>query len=165
MRIEEQNEAVEKFFERAKNLFLSKNRDYCPNEEAFETAKACAQSCGTTTLTVLWVNFFKHVKAVETCLKTGRLETERLDSRFIDIANYAAMMYVWVKEETEFNPLDVRCASCQHRHGDHGGPERMGRCRYIYPDSPDGSNLECECIGFKYPAPPHHTQDDEVHRD
>jgi hypothetical protein len=42
-----------------------------------------------TPLTVLFVYFEKQLLAVETYLKTGRVESEGLEHRFNDLANYA----------------------------------------------------------------------------
>jgi hypothetical protein len=54
-----------------------------------------------TPLTVLFIYFEKQLLAVESCIKTGRVESEGLEARLNDLANYANLARGLWKEMSE----------------------------------------------------------------
>lgn len=70
-----------------------KGKDYAPGSDILENFYRVADVTGVSPLTVWGVYVTKHVEAVRAFVMTGKLESEPIDSRIVDIVVYAALGY------------------------------------------------------------------------
>ena len=149
MDVAENNRRVRDFFSDCFAELERKNHDYCPTDVAYETPTRTAKTIGITTLATMWVNFDKQISAVQNAIRGSRIESETLRHRFMDIANYAALMAVLIEEEEEAGP---RCVNCSHLESVHvGGPNSNGlpvQCGHSFMDMP---TAVCSCPGYISP--------------
>ena len=94
MTIEERNKFLKVFFKSCEEVLETKGRDYTPDGIAFSDVIDTANDIGITPEKVLWIAMKKHISAVKSYVKYGRLESEPIKNRLIDIANYAALIAV-----------------------------------------------------------------------
>lgn len=79
-----------------------KGKDYAPGSDILENFYRVADVCGVSPLTVWGVYVTKHVEAVRAFVTTGKLESEPIDSRIVDIVVYAALgFYINEREEAK----------------------------------------------------------------
>lgn len=77
----------------------SKNPDYSAGtDDAMNDYKSAAARLGVTPFQAWAVLLTKHIHAVERFVKTGKLSSESIHSRLIDLANYAMLGDALVKD-------------------------------------------------------------------
>lgn len=80
-----------KFRERQDKLIITKGHDYTVgngDEDRLWNFKFVAGLLGITPLQALGVYWLKHVLAICTYIKLGKVESEDIDGRFLDESNY-----------------------------------------------------------------------------
>lgn len=94
------------FLERASNIRSSKGKDYQRGmEDVLSNFKITSEKFGISELKVYAVYLDKHLAAIEYFLRTGRMESEPLQSRILDIVNYMLLLnamcveYGYIDEE------------------------------------------------------------------
>lgn len=76
----------------ARKTMVGKNHDYtAASQDALANFKMVAAMLGLKPRQVWAVYFMKHVMAVMAWAKTGKVESEGLAGRFVDLVNYAAL--------------------------------------------------------------------------
>jgi hypothetical protein len=76
--------------------------DYAPDGVVFvDLIQQCAEADIDQPRKLLWALASKHLTAVRTYARTGRLSSETLRGRVIDGINFLAMMDVWAAHESE----------------------------------------------------------------
>jgi len=94
-------ELVKKFREEQDSLIIQKGHDYTiANQDRLFNFKFVAELVGITPLQVAAVYWLKHVLAISTFVKTGKLESEGIYSRHLDEANYNLLMMAISREES-----------------------------------------------------------------
>lgn len=103
MNYPEQLNCVNEFFNECLALQKTKGKDYTTNGDVFYNIKTTAEECEITPEKVLWIAFRKHYIAVQQYIRSGKLESESIKSRLIDIANYVSLLaaFIEAKEEEE----------------------------------------------------------------
>lgn len=79
-------------------LLISKGHDYTDGEDRLSNFKEIARDTGVTPLQVWYVYFSKHISAIKTFMRSNKLESESIDSRFFDAINYLILGYALMKE-------------------------------------------------------------------
>ena len=82
---------VRNFRERQDKLILTKGHDYTVGngeEDRLWNFKFVADMLGISPLQALGVYWLKHVLAICTYIKLGKVESEDIDGRFLDESNY-----------------------------------------------------------------------------
>lgn len=97
MTYEERQALTDKFFEECKKIMLKKGPDYTVNGQAFKDCDETADDIGCSPLAVLWIGFRKHLAAVKNFIKYGKVESEPIDGRLMDAANYLSLMYAKIE--------------------------------------------------------------------
>lgn len=76
----------------ARKTMAGKNHDYtAASQDALANFKTVAETLGLKPRQVWAVYFMKHVMAVLAWAKTGKVESEGMTGRFVDLVNYAAI--------------------------------------------------------------------------
>jgi hypothetical protein len=99
MHISQLDKLCGEFFADCMEILMAKGRDYAPNDKAFESMEWAAQELRISVEQVLGVHMIKQWSAICTFLKEDRLETEPIEQRLKDMANYCALLYVWLEEK------------------------------------------------------------------
>lgn len=98
MNLSERNKAVKEIFEDECFAILeSKGSDYM-RADAWDQFEQLAEMLNLTPLQVMYVYMHKHLKAIETAMRDGRLKAECLEDKLKDVANYALMMVAYNRE-------------------------------------------------------------------
>jgi hypothetical protein len=86
-----------------REIWYTKGADYTiGNADRLYNFNQLAKDLGLTPRQVWYIYFAKHVNAVLAWVKTGKVESEGIEGRLIDIANYAKLGRLIAKqEETE----------------------------------------------------------------
>lgn len=95
---EEFTNIVNKIFQDSKALLATKGNDYTDGEDRLSNFKNNASKLGLTTMQVWGVYFLKHIDAITKYCATNKLESEPIDSRFLDAINYLILGYALMKE-------------------------------------------------------------------
>lgn len=83
-------------------LLRVKGADYTrQDEDRLSNFKRAAIAVGLSPLQVWAVYAGKHIDAIMTYVKTGRVESEHIESRFNDLINYCYLGLALIKEETD----------------------------------------------------------------
>jgi hypothetical protein len=83
------------------HLAVKKNRDYHPDGVAYLEILQTAFESGITVEQDLWGRFRKQTSALRRYVIDGRVESETPRERMRDIANYMAILAVWVDHRSE----------------------------------------------------------------
>jgi hypothetical protein len=70
----------------------TKGKDYAPLDDALHEFRTTAEAIGITPEQVWAVHFMKQVKAVLRYCKDGKLDSEGIDSRLVDVSAYAVLL-------------------------------------------------------------------------
>ena len=76
-----------------------KGKDYAPGSDILENFYRVADVTGVSAVTVWGVYVTKHVEAIRAFVLRGRLESEPIDSRLVDVLVYAALGYFILERE------------------------------------------------------------------
>ena len=98
---EERTARIEKFFEACIELQKTKGKDYTTDGDAYKDLCDEADAMGITPEKVLWISMNKHWKAVRNFCKKGQTESEPIDGRLKDLANYISLMAVLIEAKKE----------------------------------------------------------------
>jgi hypothetical protein len=90
---------VEAFFKACVILQKTKGKDYTTEGDAFKDLCDEAEAMGIKPEQVLWVSMNKHYKAVRKYCRYGQTESEPIDSRLKDLANYVSLLFVLIKNK------------------------------------------------------------------
>jgi len=95
---------------RCEEVLVRKGADYSHSKETGDKLgnfRRIAKSLGLPARTVWCIYFLKHVDALIRWVKTGAVESEPMDGRFIDLRNYVDLGYgIWLAEDNL--PLEQR---------------------------------------------------------
>ncbi len=91
---------LEQFQEDMNSLLRTKGTDYTVTSDRLDNFKRVAEAVGVTPMQIWAVYFTKHVIAACNFARTGKLESEPIRSRFLDIANYAVLGAALAEEGT-----------------------------------------------------------------
>jgi hypothetical protein len=98
---EERTKKVEEFFARCLSLQKTKGKDYTTEGDAFKDLCDEARSMGVTPEIVLWISMNKHYKAVRKYCRYGQTESEPIEGRLADLANYVSLIYAYIQERNK----------------------------------------------------------------
>ncbi len=104
MTLDEQNRIAGRFFALGLDILNRKGKDYTPDDESLAEVRQIASEAGINPWQVLWIYMRKHLSAIERYVKVGSVESEPIEGRLLDLANYAALMYVLHCQDTEKCP-------------------------------------------------------------
>jgi predicted patatin/cPLA2 family phospholipase len=93
---EERTKHVEEFFQCCIQLQKTKGKDYTTNGDAFKDLQDEADAMGITPEKVLWIAMNKHYKAVRNYCRLGQTQSEPIETRLMDLANYISLMWVLI---------------------------------------------------------------------
>ena len=96
--VQERNAVIGKYFIEQMDILDRKGKDYTGGQASidgchnFKEIAKRFDGAPLDALTVIAIEFMKHVMALETYVKTRHVESEGMSNRFNDIANYSNMM-------------------------------------------------------------------------
>lgn len=99
MNLEQREILTDKFIEKMQKILKTKGRDYTIDDDPFKDLREIAQDLDISPMKVMWVFARKHLSAIKNYIKTGRVESEPIEERLIDLANYCALLYALINEE------------------------------------------------------------------
>jgi len=79
------------------DLQTTKGKDYTTEGDAFKDLRDEAEAMGITPEKVLWISMNKHYKAVRNFCKRGQTQSEPIEGRLKDLANYVSLMAVLIQ--------------------------------------------------------------------
>lgn len=89
---DEYAEHVKKFTGEMQALTAAKNADYSAgSSDSMYNFKTAGDRAGTSALQAWWVLTTKQLLAIERFVKDGKVSSESIHSRFLDMANYAML--------------------------------------------------------------------------
>lgn len=101
MKNSEFNKFVKKFRKAQDKLILSKGHDYTQgNPDRLHNFKEVARLTGLTAMQVWSVYWLKHVFAICTYVKYGKVKSEGIDERFLDESNYNLLGKAILQDES-----------------------------------------------------------------
>jgi len=98
MTLQERNGRCQEFFDQCMGILNRKGSDYTVEGDALKEITQVAGHLAVTPEQVLWVYMYKHLAALLNYLQRGALQTESARERLRDIANYCALMSLFVTE-------------------------------------------------------------------
>ncbi len=94
----ERTKKTKEFFESCLALQEKKGKDYTTEGDAFKDLREEAEAMAITPEKVLWVAMNKHYKAVRKFCREGQTESEPIETRLQDLANYVSLLAVLIAE-------------------------------------------------------------------
>ena len=91
---------LEQIIADCRDTLTAKGRDYAGSADKFANFKRVADAAGLDPLQVMYIYAAKHWDAVSTFVKTRKLASEPIESRFVDLLNYVFLMSGIVREMT-----------------------------------------------------------------
>ena len=88
---------VAEFFENCIELQETKGKDYTTEGDAFKDLYDEAKAMGIIPEKVLWISMNKHYKAVRNYCQRGQTQSEPIQERLKDLANYVSLMAVLIQ--------------------------------------------------------------------
>lgn len=100
MNRKEQQQEIEKFFDRCKEILQKKAHDYAQDEDCFSNFRKTALMCEVPVEKIfLMFMSVKIARLIELTKKKNLIEETKQDT-LIDIANYACLMYLYITKLT-----------------------------------------------------------------
>lgn len=97
------------FTEEMRAVTAAKNADYSAGtDDAMDHYHSGAEEAGITPVQVWFVLLTKHYQAIRTFVRTGSVESESIQGRFIDLANYAMLGSALVKDLKPSEVLTIK---------------------------------------------------------
>jgi hypothetical protein len=93
MKVTEFNELRDSLIASSEEVAKAKQVDYARDFDALDNFKSIAHIVGLEPQQVWAVYFYKHISAVMAWAREGKVESESLRERFVDIINYAVLGY------------------------------------------------------------------------
>lgn len=94
-------ESVEEHFKACVEILREKGGDYTGDEDVFASLRRNAETLGLTVEQLILAFFQKHVDAITTGIRDGKLRSEKLDSRILDATNYLILLRVWLANSVQ----------------------------------------------------------------
>jgi len=89
------------FISEASTILFSKNEDYAKETDALDNFKSEAKELGVSPR-VLWsVYFHKHISAIKRWARDGKVSSEEIRGRFLDVMNYCILGCALATEEAD----------------------------------------------------------------
>lgn len=96
------------FFQEMLEIIFKKGHDYTRDtSDRLENFKSQAKALGLSPMQIWGVLFNKHVAAVMTFCRTGKVESEAIRGRFLDIAVYSILGAALAEECNDENGSDT----------------------------------------------------------
>src|SRR2546428_3074832 len=92
------NEVVAEQFKACGDLLIHKGADYSDGGGRLSNFKVNAARLDMTPVQVWAIYFIKHINAIETFVKKGKLSSEPIESRIDEAINYLILLRALVKE-------------------------------------------------------------------
>lgn len=93
--------SANKLFDKTYEILSAKGMDYASEEDALRQFKETAAAVGVDPLQVWSVFFQKHLAAIMRFVRDGRVESEGVESRVIDLIAYLALFNGLIKERID----------------------------------------------------------------
>lgn len=104
-----------KFVKGMENLLVAKGGDYSTDTDRLSNFKEQAKLLGVPARVIWAVYCHKHIDAVDRWVREGKLTSETIRSRFLDLANYAllgaALAEDFNSEDTVSRPEGFGCTT------------------------------------------------------
>lgn len=88
-----------------------KGRDYTQGDGRLKNFTRNAERLGLSAEQVLAIYLFKHMDAIETYLRKGRVESEPIEGRIYDAINYLLLLYKLVQSRHRDDKADAAKAT------------------------------------------------------
>lgn len=102
MTIEERQKIAERVFQKCLETLEKKGADYSSKEDSLSNFKRNAERLGLTKYQIWLIYFMKHIDSVCNAVKNNpenpQVESEPLESRIVDIINYALILQALLEE-------------------------------------------------------------------
>jgi hypothetical protein len=103
MLLTERERVIEELMEKCREVLCAKGKDYSGETDSLSNFKRNAERLGLTKYQVWLVYFLKHVDSVSNAIKAApafpQVESEPLEDRVIDIANYVFILAALIRED------------------------------------------------------------------
>jgi len=83
---------------KAEELRIKKGNDYSGMVDVNSNFKRLGERLGLSPMQILWVYLVKHLDAIETFIKDGKVKSEPIEGRIIDAVNYLLILNSLIKE-------------------------------------------------------------------
>jgi len=100
------NKFIQEFINEQKELMDIKGSDYSGDKDALSNFKRIAKNIGDDPLKVWYVYASKHWDSITTFVRAGRVNSEHIRGRFLDMANYLLLGMAIIEETCLKNPVD-----------------------------------------------------------
>lgn len=87
-----QAKVVEPMWAKMQNIFVTKGKDYSGDEDRLLNFKRVASRLDITPIQVAGVYLYKHLDAMDTWFRTGKLAGEPIEEKFVDIIAYILLL-------------------------------------------------------------------------
>jgi hypothetical protein len=105
MTFQQFEELQESIFNEIRSMSESKGREYANGEDRFLNFKEIGSSLALDPKSVLWVYVTKHIRSVESFLKSGKtFSNETIEGRILDIIVYMMLLRGLLKDEDMNSP-------------------------------------------------------------
>lgn len=95
------NNLRDDFYKSIVDINKKKGNDYAGDEDAFRNFKEVAERSGLTPSQVWSVYFHKHMMAIETFIRDGKVESEAIEERIKDAILYLFLLHGMIQESHE----------------------------------------------------------------
>ena len=92
-------ELLDRHFSAIKELNVTKGHDYSGDEDALANFKEQAAELGLTPEQILGVFVGKHIKAVQTYIREGAVQSEPIEGRIHDVILYHFLLLGLIEEQ------------------------------------------------------------------
>lgn len=87
-----QTKVVEPLVAEIQHIFVTKGSDYAGDDDRLNNFKSIALRLGISPVKVAGVYLYKHLDAMETWFRTGKLKGEPIESKIVDIIAYLMLL-------------------------------------------------------------------------
>lgn len=95
------HQVVERMISKCQDTLLKKGTDYSSDTDRLSNFKEAAKRKGITPYQVLGVYMDKHVTAVDNFISRGKLESEPIEDRLMDIINYCMLLVALIEDNDQ----------------------------------------------------------------
>lgn len=109
------DEVSARFLTQCVDVLKMKNRDYTGGStDRLSGLKDIATETGVSVRQVLWIYVRKHLDALKRYCRDGKLDSEGITTRLIDIVNYMVLIQHAEVQRQEEGPVPVSSTDCGH---------------------------------------------------
>ena len=87
-----QTKVVEPMWAEMQNIFATKGKDYSGDTDRLLNFKRVAERLDISPIQVAGVYLYKHLDAMDTWFRTGKLSGEPIEAKFVDIIAYILLL-------------------------------------------------------------------------